>query len=140
MKKILLFSFLFILVLTLTGCDLKQNQPPSTPPPENTNTTVTTNTNQTPLEGNVTISMKDLAFDPATATVKAGTIVTWENHDNASHQVVADAAPVTVYTNSLKTNVMAPGQNWSFTFDEAGAYNYHCTLHPSMKGTIIVVE
>jgi len=140
MKKILLFSLSFVLVLTLTGCGLKQNQPVVTPPAKNTNTNATTNTNQTPLEGNVTISMRDLAFDPTTATVKKGTIVTWENHDNASHQVVADATPVTVYTNSLRTNVMAPGQSWSFTFDEPGTYNYHCSLHPTMKGSIIVIE
>lgn len=141
MKKIILFSLLLVMVLTLSGCGQKQNQPSSTPTPE-TQPVANNNTNndQGVLQGQVDVSMINFTFSPASITIKKGTIVTWKNNDSASHQVAADEAPTTVYTNSLVSQVMAPNQTFSFTFDELGTYNYHCKIHPQMKGSIIVVE
>lgn len=139
MKKIILFSLSLVMVLTLSGCG--QNQPSTTLTPEiqpvaNNNT----NNNQGVLQGQVEVLMINFTFSPASITIKKGTIVTWKNNDSASHQVAADESPTTVYTNSLVSQVMAPNQTFSFTFDELGTFNYHCKIHPQMKGSVIVVE
>jgi plastocyanin len=89
---------------------------------------------QTPAAGGNTIAIRNFAFSPSTLTVKAGTTVTWTNDDSPPHQLASDAgAPVAFSSPSL-----ANGASFPFTFSQAGTYPYHCTIHPSMKGTIVV--
>ena len=71
------------------------------------------------------------AYDPAVIRIKAGTTVMWMNDDVVAHTVTADDG-------SFDSGFLNPGQSWSFTFDKAGTYAYHCTPHPWMKGTVIV--
>jgi plastocyanin len=68
-------------------------------------------------------------FVPYYIEVKTGTNVTWTNKDNISHTVTSD---------QFDSNLIQPGQSWSHTFDTAGQYDYYCTLHPWMKGTVLV--
>jgi plastocyanin len=77
------------------------------------------------------VVMKDIAFNPASITVKMGESVTWTNQDGVTHTVVAD-------NGEFKSGDVAPGGTFTFTFDKAGTYPYHCTIHPTMKGTVIV--
>jgi amicyanin len=87
-----------------------------------------------PAAGTNAISIKNFAFSPATLTVKTGTTVTWTNDDSAPHTVVSDdGAPVAFTSPSLAT-----GASYPFTFTQAGTYAYHCSIHPSMKGTVVV--
>jgi plastocyanin len=84
-------------------------------------------------QGN-SITIKNFAFDPSTLTVKTGTAVTWTNQDSAPHIVVSDTgSPAAFSSDSLST-----GASYKFTFAQPGTYTYHCSIHPSMKGTIIV--
>jgi plastocyanin len=86
-----------------------------------------------PAGGN-SIAIKNFAFDPSTLTVKAGTAVAWTNQDGAPHIVVSDTgSPVAFSSDSLST-----GASYTFTFTQPGTYPYHCSIHPSMKGTVIV--
>jgi plastocyanin len=75
--------------------------------------------------------MKNLAFDPATVTIKAGESVTWTNQDSMNHTVVGD-------NGEFKSSELANGATFSFKFDKAGTYAYHCSIHPSMKATVVV--
>jgi plastocyanin len=77
------------------------------------------------------VVMKDMAFDPATVTIKAGETVTWTNEDSASHTVVGDGG-------EFESDSLSTGDTFSFTFDTAGTYAYHCSIHPSMKASVIV--
>ena len=77
------------------------------------------------------VVMKDLAFDPATVTIGAGESVTWTNQDSMNHTVVAD-------NGEFESGGLAGGAAFSFTFDTAGTYAYHCGIHPSMTGEVIV--
>jgi plastocyanin len=87
-----------------------------------------------PAAGGNTITIKNFAFSPATLTVPAGTTVTWTNTDSAPHRMVSDdSAPVAFSTPSISTGESAP-----ITFTMGGTYPYHCSIHPSMKGTIVV--
>ena len=91
-------------------------------------------TTPAPAAGANSISIKNFAFSPVTLMVKTGTSVTWTNDDGASHAIVSDpGTPVTFTSDSL-----ANGASYTFTFTQPGTYTYHCSIHPSMKGTIIV--
>jgi plastocyanin len=87
-----------------------------------------------PAAGGNTIAIKNFAFSPATLTVKSGTTVTWTNEDGASHTVVSDAGALVAFTSPS----LATGSSYPVTFTQAGTYPYHCSIHPSMTGTIIV--
>jgi plastocyanin len=77
------------------------------------------------------VVLKNFAFDPASITVKAGDTVTWTNQDSATHTVAAD-------NGEFKSGDLGNGATFSFTFAKAGTYPYHCSIHPNMKGTVVV--
>jgi plastocyanin len=81
-----------------------------------------------------TITIKNFAFDPSTLTVKTGTVVTWINQDGATHALASDAGSPAAFS----SDPLSPGTSYTFTFTQPGTYPYHCSIHPSMKGTIIV--
>ena len=99
--------------------------------PGQTQTQTTPSTPQTAAKN--VVEIKNFAFTPATLTVKVGDKVTWTNQDSASHTATAD-------DNSFNTGVLTTGQSGSVTFSKAGTYTYHCTIHPGMKGTIVVEQ
>lgn len=76
-----------------------------------------------------TVHMSDFSFKPATLTVQAGNTVVFQNDDDATHNVTADA---------FKSGDIGGGKSWKYTFTAAGTYAYVCTYHPNMKGTITV--
>ncbi len=75
----------------------------------------------------------EYAFSPATVTIAKGTKVVWTNTSDAPHTVTSDTADAFTASPTLTQN-----QTYSFVFNTAGTYAYHCTVHPSMKATIIV--
>ncbi|MFA5268846.1 MAG: plastocyanin/azurin family copper-binding protein [Methanoregula sp.] len=96
--------------------------------------TPSTATAQTATPGGNSILIKNFAFDPPALTVKTGTSVTWTNQDPAPHALVSDpGTPASFSSESLST-----GSSYTFTFGQAGIYAYSCSIHPSMKGSIIV--
>jgi plastocyanin len=79
--------------------------------------------------GGSTVTIKDLAYTPATLTVPAGATVTWVWRDGAiAHDVKGDG---------FQSKVMAEG-TFRHRFTQPGTYDYLCTLHPNMTGTIEV--
>jgi amicyanin len=83
------------------------------------------------------VILQDLAFSPTSVTVKKGTTVTWTNHDSVKHDVESDTdSPA----GGLDSPLLAKGEQFSFTFDTAGTYKYHCNPHPFMKATVTVTE
>ena len=85
----------------------------------------------TPTAGK-TIEISNFAFAPAQLTVTRGTRVTWINRDSAPHQPVSDSGAV------ISSGVIQTGGTYSVTFNQPGTYTYHCAIHPSMTGTIVV--
>ena len=84
--------------------------------------------------GGNTITIRNFIFDPPALTVKTGTAVTWVNNDSSPHTIASDeGSPVAFSSDSLATTT-----SYTFTFTRSGTYTYHCSIHPSMKGTIIV--
>lgn len=83
----------------------------------------------TPASGTA-VAIDNFAFSPATLNVKMGQQVTWTNKQDVAHTVTADGGTF--------DHPMPLDATFSFTFPKAGTFAYHCTIHPFMKGTIVV--
>lgn len=81
-----------------------------------------------------TVAIQNFAFSPETITVKVGTKVTWTNKDSAGHTVTGDTS------DGPASDTLAQGASYSFTFSKAGTFTYACSIHPDMKGTVIVTN
>ena len=77
------------------------------------------------------VKIDNFAFAPQRVVVKAGTTVTWINEEDIPHTVASS-------TKLFKSNALDTKDKFSFTFTTAGAYEYFCSLHPHMTGTIVV--
>jgi len=77
-----------------------------------------------------TVSIKNMSFSPQSLRVNINATVTWVNDDNITHTVTADDG-------SFDSGDILPGAKFMYTFSNTGTYNYHCTYHLSMTGTII---
>lgn len=95
-------------------------------------------TQQTPVPGGTAVAIINFAFSPATITVSQGATVTWTNQDSTDHQIINDATGSNAEGAIFKSNPLPKGSSYSFTFTTPGTYPYHCSIHPSMKGTITV--
>jgi plastocyanin len=84
----------------------------------------------TAQSGGVTIS--GFSFRPGAITVHVGDTVTWSNHDAPTHTATADDG-------SFDTGKLPSGRSGSHTFTSAGTFSYHCSIHPSMHGTVTVL-
>jgi plastocyanin len=78
----------------------------------------------------VDIAIQNFALNPESVKISAGDTVRWTNMDSADHTVVGSI---------FKSGIIPKGQNYEFRFTEPGVYNYECSIHPFMKGTITVV-
>jgi plastocyanin len=77
------------------------------------------------------VKIDNFSFTPPTITVAAGTQVTWTNRDDIPHTVVSD-------DHSMKSKALDTDEKFTFTFTKPGTYTYFCSLHPKMKGTVVV--
>jgi plastocyanin/mono/diheme cytochrome c family protein len=80
-----------------------------------------------------TIAMDGTSFEPSSFTVKVGGTVTFTNKDPFPHNVVSK-------TGGFRSGDVDSDQSWQFHATKPGTFPYVCTLHPGMKGTIIVKE
>jgi len=77
------------------------------------------------------VMIENFSFAPATITVKAGTKVTWINHDDVPHTVDEN-------DKRFRSGTMDTDDQYSYTFTSPGTFNYFCALHPKMTGQVIV--
>jgi plastocyanin len=149
MKKYICLTATVVALFAIAGCTSYSSQPSpaNQTPASNANPSVPTSTpdQTTPTSTAVTpavttptapsettsaaINIENYAFNPATVTIAKGATVTWTNNDSTPHQIKSD---------KFNSDLLSQGQSFSFTFAEAGTYDYSCSIHPSMTGTIIV--
>ena len=82
-------------------------------------------------EVKIEVKIDNFAFAPQRIVVQAGTTVTWTNADDAPHTVVST-------TKLFKSSALDTTDKFSFTFATPGTYEYFCSLHPHMTGTVVV--
>ena len=77
------------------------------------------------------VKIDNFAFAPQRVVVKSGTTVTWINEDDIPHTIASS-------TKLFKSNALDTKDKFTFTFTTPGAYEYFCSPHPHMTGTIVV--
>ncbi|MGZ5986936.1 MAG: cupredoxin domain-containing protein [Caulobacteraceae bacterium] len=77
------------------------------------------------------VNIDNFTFGPAALTVPVGTTVTWTNRDDIPHTLVA-------VDKSFRSKVLDTDEKFSFTFTQAGTYDYFCSIHPHMTGKVVV--
>ncbi len=114
------------LLALVTGCGGNNySSTPSTPSPTPAPSAATINI---PAGGR---TLGAAAYVPNPATVSQGAVVTWSNADSSTHDMVSD-------TGAFDSGRVAPNGSVTLTFATKGSFPYHCSLHPSMTGTIVV--
>ncbi|MBS0505922.1 MAG: cupredoxin family copper-binding protein [Proteobacteria bacterium] len=78
------------------------------------------------------VEIRNFAFVPARLTVVAGTRVVWTNRDDEAH-LVASTSGAFKASPALDT-----GDSFAMVFDKPGSYDYFCSIHPMMRGTVVV--
>jgi plastocyanin len=79
------------------------------------------------------VQIVEFTYEPDPVVVGVGGKVTWQNEDTAPHTATADDG-------SFDTGTIEKGKLGSATFKEAGTFTYFCEIHPTMHGTVEVVE
>jgi plastocyanin len=91
-----------------------------------------------PMMEGTRITIQDSVFEPGEVTVPVGTTVIWEHEGSFNHTVTADDG-------TFDSGTLTNGDTFTFTFEEAGAYPFHCIFHGApdgvgMSGVITVTE
>ncbi|HSW41880.1 MAG TPA: plastocyanin/azurin family copper-binding protein [Patescibacteria group bacterium] len=80
--------------------------------------------------GDVDVAITGSSFVPANVSVRAGAHVRWINREGVTHTVTFDDA--------VDSGRMSSGSTFTRGFPTAGTFSYHCSIHPTMKGTVTV--
>jgi plastocyanin len=141
--KPLLIAALVALSLGLAACgsggsDSTSSEAETAPPASETTTEETESTESEPApSGEASKSEKvdivEFTYQPDPVVVQVGGKVIWQNQDTAPHTATADDG-------SFDTGTIEKGKIGSETFKEAGTFTYFCEIHPTMHGTVEVVE
>lgn len=117
------------LLMSAAACGDNTSSPPLSPSP-------TPPSAPTPGGSSIVIPvgaefLGNQSFTPRDLDVQVGTTVTWMNTDRDSHTTTSDAS-------GWNSGTLSPGRQFSFTFQTAGTFPYHCTFHPGMTGRVVV--
>jgi plastocyanin len=118
----------------LAGCGSSSktaSTPPAAPPagPSSSSTPAAS----APATGGLTVTMQNLAYAPSTINAKVGQTITFVNRDTPPHNVTHVSGPSFTASPTLST-----GASFKLKLTKAGTISYFCSIHPFMKGTIVV--
>jgi len=77
------------------------------------------------------VAIDNFTFSPNPLTVARGTTVSWMNRDDIPHAIYCPAL-------SLRSQPLETNDIFRHRFDHAGAFDYICSIHPHMRGRIVV--
>ncbi len=127
MKKRLILAIVALagVMVMVAGCTSSSNTSPSPANSTITNTASTSTASQNP------VAIQNYAFSPSTLTIQKGANVTWTNYDSVQHHVVSDSS-------AFSSPLLNKGDTYTHQFNNTGSFSYICSIHPYMKGTIVV--
>lgn len=136
-------TLLMTLIITLSlisfvGCGSDN----STSANENPTTNNNNNNNEEPgdpQESNE-VGMASSSFNVGNLQIEAGTTVTWINSSSVNHTVTSGERGSSDAGTLFDSGTLAPGEEFSHTFEEAGAYSYFCDFHVGMDAEVTVSE
>ncbi len=118
-RALLLIPVLLLTAFLYTGCS------------KSTNNGYSSNNGGGSGPGPGQVWMQNIQFVPSTINISVNGSVTWTNKDATTHDVTADDG-------SFVSGNINPGGSYTHQFTTAGTYNYRCTIHPGMSGTVVV--
>jgi plastocyanin len=125
-----------VTAVALAACSGGATTAPTTAPAPGTEAPAATTAGAavcTDSTGTTTVEAAVGGFQWGPVTAKVGDVITWTNSDSAPHRVALDDG-----TCSMSGNIPGSGGKASLVFSAAGTYPFHCSIHPSMKGTITI--
>lgn len=81
------------------------------------------------LAASHTVAIEGFKFAPANLTVAVGDTITFVNKDSAPHTATARGG-------AFDTGRLGRGESATVTIGAAGSFDYICSFHPAMKGTV----
>jgi plastocyanin len=132
-SKALLVPALLALSLALFGCGDESGGDTSTETESVTESSGSETAPSGEAQRSEKVAIVEYTYDPDPVTIQAGGKVIWLNQDTVPHTATADDG-------SFDTGTLEPGKLKSETFKEPGTYTYFCEIHPTMHGTVEVVE
>jgi plastocyanin len=142
----IMVAVVVVVIIAVVGLVMakKKNTTTSTTSTPSSTTQTPSDTTQTPSSSSSassdsasqgsSVAIQDMNFSPATLTVKKGTTVTWTNKDSVAHTVTVDSGA------GPNSGNLDSGKTYSYTFDTAGTFNYHCQYHSNMVAKVVVTE
>ncbi len=118
MKQATLLIFIALAVIQISSGCKKQSYSYDKAP-----VTATSGTNE--------VWLQNIAITPGSITVPVNTTIKWTNKDGFTHSVTSNNA-------LFDSGNLNSGSTYSHQFTTAGSYQYHCSIHSTMKGTVIV--
>src|SRR5262249_4246207 len=109
--------------LLLVGCGQSSSPTYSSPAPTAGSSSVSI------VSGSRTLTTN--AYAPNPITISSGMTVTWKNNDSIAHTSTSNSG-------AWDSGSMAPGATFSRTFPSPGTFQYHCSIHANMVGTVTV--
>jgi plastocyanin len=132
MRKVLIILIVLFSVFMAIGCTSNTGNNTQTPetPAERPAVPVSnlTSENSTAVRI-VEVLIENYSFNPKSVTVYPEDTVRWTNMDSVNH---------TVTGSTFDSGQLAKGDTFEYRFTEPGVYDYHCSIHPFMKGTVVV--
>ena len=131
-REIIIFLIIFG-VLFAAGCaeNGTSDEPAPSTPAEEVNNGEIAGTGE-PVTGAgddiIDVEIRSYKYIPQNLTVKIGQTVRWTNNDTVLHDVVGSG---------IESEYLQKGEAFTYTFEEAGTYQYICTVHPWMEGEVI---
>lgn len=127
MKKNFIIVGVIVLLVLAAGVYLFMQKYPSANKSPSSNLATTSN----PLE--YAVEINGYAFSPKITAVSIGSTVVWKNNDPVVHTITSDSGT------ELASPLIAAGTSYSHKFDTKGIFDYHCSIHSTMKGQIVVI-
>jgi len=98
-------------------------------------------TNANEHKADVIVRIVAEGFEPQEITVSKGDTVLWKNESNEYRWPASNLHPShRIYSEFDPKEPLGPGESWAFTFERAGAWQYHDHLRPSKRGTVEVQD
>jgi plastocyanin len=129
---LIVFTLALIATLALAACGGTTTTTPTTGTTPTTAAQPTTATTSTQAQVKIVEQNGQYAFSPTTITIPKGAQVVWMNTSDAPHTVTSDTSAF------ASSQAFSQNQTFMMTFNTAGTYTYHCSIHPYMKATIVV--
>ncbi|NKB82325.1 MAG: hypothetical protein GKS05_10645 [Nitrospirales bacterium] len=85
----------------------------------------------------ITMDMHEPFYSPSVATLYVGQTIQWYNQSGMPHTITHDGC-IRRGACAFESGPVSPGNHFTLAHLTPGTYSYHCSIHPFMRGRVIV--